>query len=65
MRKYSKTAISLLIIGGTTIVVSSGIGILYSVQRNLIYTSNYPEGSRKHVKINQSLYILLNFDDCF
>ncbi|CAI2176276.1 8797_t:CDS:10, partial [Funneliformis geosporum] len=34
---------------GGTIVVSSGIAILYSVQRNSIYTSNYPEGSRKHV----------------
>ncbi|RGB31199.1 BEM46 family protein [Rhizophagus diaphanus] len=47
--KYSKTILPLLIIGGTTAIISGGIAILYSVQRNLIYTPNYPEGSRKHV----------------
>jgi hypothetical protein len=49
MGKYAKSAISLLIVGGTAMVISGGITILYSVQRNSIYTSSYPEGSRKHV----------------
>lgn len=58
--RYSKTILPLLIIGGTTAIISGGIAILYSVQRNLIYTPNYPEGSRKHVKAN-FLNFLLNF----
>src|ERR1043166_9449626 len=49
MGKYAKSTIPLLLIGGKTVVISGGIAMLYSVQRNLIYTSNYPEGSRKHV----------------
>src|SRR5947199_374507 len=49
MGRYAKSVIPLLIVGGTTIVISGGITILYSVQRDSIYTSSYPEGSRKHV----------------
>ncbi|CAG8432791.1 524_t:CDS:10 [Diversispora eburnea] len=44
----TKKVLPVIAIGSTTIVVS-GIALLYTFQRNLIYTSHYPVGSRKNV----------------
>ncbi|RHZ49956.1 hypothetical protein Glove_508g83 [Diversispora epigaea] len=43
-----KKALPIIAIGSTTIVMG-GIALLYMFQRNLIYTSHYPVGSRKNV----------------
>jgi hypothetical protein len=58
--RCARAILPLLIVGGTTAIISGGVAILYSVQRSLVYTPNYPEGSRKHVK-SQFLNFLLNF----
>ncbi|CAG8761488.1 22455_t:CDS:2 [Gigaspora margarita] len=41
-------SIPYLILGSTTVIIS-GIALLYTFQCSLIYTANYPKGSRKHV----------------
>ncbi|CAG8736206.1 24797_t:CDS:1, partial [Dentiscutata erythropus] len=45
--QIAKSALPYLILGSTTVIVS-GIALLYTFQCNLIYTANYPKGSRKH-----------------